>query len=101
MRSGRCPRPAASPSPGKPGLRLRTLADVFAYAAAEGVELRIDGTEVQVRRPQVNRPGRRAFVSGKRRQNTKKATVITDRAGAARNLRPPDSHDVTTAWSAA
>ena len=26
----------------------------------------------------VNRPGRRAFVSGKRRQNTKKATVITD-----------------------
>jgi hypothetical protein len=37
--------------PGKPGLRLRTLADVFAYAAAEGVTLRIDGTEVQVRRP--------------------------------------------------
>ena len=28
--------------PGKPGLRLRTLADVFAYAAAEGVKLRID-----------------------------------------------------------
>ena len=26
--------------PGRPGLRLRTLADVFAYAAAEGVELR-------------------------------------------------------------
>ena len=51
--------------PGKPGLRLRTLADVFAYAAAEGVELRIDGTEVQVRRPPANRPGRRAFVSGK------------------------------------
>ena len=68
--------------PGKPGLRLRTLADVFAYAATEGVELRIDGTEVQVRRPRVNRPGRRAFVSGKRRQSTKKATVITDGAGA-------------------
>jgi hypothetical protein len=32
--------------PGHQGLRLRTLADVFAYAAAEGVELRIDGTEV-------------------------------------------------------
>jgi len=28
--------------PGKPGVRPKTLADVFAYAAAEGVELRID-----------------------------------------------------------
>jgi Helix-turn-helix of DDE superfamily endonuclease len=37
--------------PGSPGRRLRTLADVFAYAAAEGVILRVDGTEVQVRRP--------------------------------------------------
>jgi len=36
--------------PGRPGLRLRTLAGVFAYAA-EGAGLRIDGTEVQVRRP--------------------------------------------------
>ena len=34
-----------------------TLAGVFAYAAAEGVHLRIDGTEVQVRRPRANRPG--------------------------------------------
>jgi len=58
--------------PGQPGLRLRTLADVFAYAAAEGVKLRIDGTEVQVRRPAANRPGRRAFVSGKKKQNTGK-----------------------------
>lgn len=83
---------------GKPGLRLRTLADVFAYAAAEGVELRIDGTEVQVRRPRVNRPGRRAFVSGKRRQNTKKATVITDGAGATLwtgAIRPGRMHDQT------
>src|SRR6266571_7000495 len=56
--------------PGRPGLRLRTLADVFAYAAAEGVQLRIDGTEVQVRRPPAGRPGRRAFVSGKKKQNT-------------------------------
>jgi Helix-turn-helix of DDE superfamily endonuclease len=37
--------------PGQPTLRLRTLADVVAYAAANGVELRIDGTETQVRRP--------------------------------------------------
>ena len=33
--------------PGSPDQRLRTLADVFAYAAAEGVTLRVDGTEVQ------------------------------------------------------
>jgi hypothetical protein len=37
--------------PDRPGIRLETLADVFADAAAEGVTLRIDGTEVQVRRP--------------------------------------------------
>jgi DDE superfamily endonuclease/Helix-turn-helix of DDE superfamily endonuclease len=84
--------------PGKPELRLRTLADVFAYAAAEGVELRIDGTEVQVRRPKANRPGRRAFVSGKKKQNTIKPTVISD--GRGRLLwcgatRPGRMHDVT------
>ena len=84
--------------PGKPGLRLHTLADVFAYAAAEGVQLRIDGTEVQVRRPQPHRPGRRAFVSGKKRQNTKKATVISDADGRtlfAGVFRPGRQHDVT------
>jgi len=83
---------------GKPELRLRTLADVFAYAAAEGVELRIDGTEVQVRRPKANRPGRRAFVSGKKKQNTIKPTVVSD--GRGRLLwcgatRPGRMHDVT------
>lgn len=31
--------------PDRPGLRLRTLADVFAYAQAEGVELRLDATK--------------------------------------------------------
>jgi hypothetical protein len=62
-------------------LRLRSLADVFAYAAAQGVTLRIDGTEVRVRRPRACRPGRRAFISGKMRQNTMKATVITDADG--------------------
>ncbi|WP_433920768.1 transposase [Streptomyces canus] len=84
--------------PGQPDLRLRTLADVFAYAASEGVELRIDGTEVQVHRPRANKAGRHAFVSGKRRQNTKKATVITD--GKGRTLwtgafRPGRMHDQT------
>jgi hypothetical protein len=84
--------------PERRGVRLRTLADVFAYAAAEGVELRIDGTEVQVRRPQANKPGRRAFVSGKRRQNTKKATVITDDKGCTLwtgAIRPGRQHDQT------
>nr|MEA2798729.1 hypothetical protein [Phenylobacterium sp.] len=51
---------------------IGTLADAFAYASAAGVTLRIDGTEVQVRRPRANKPGRRAFVSGKKKMNTKK-----------------------------
>jgi hypothetical protein len=41
----------ASPCPGQPTLRLRTLADVVAQAVANDVELCIDGTETQVRRP--------------------------------------------------
>lgn len=84
--------------PGQPGVRLRTLADVLAYAAAEGVTLRIDGTEVQVRRPRAGRPGRRAFVSGKKRQNTKKATVITGPDGGTLwtgAFRPGRMHDQT------
>jgi hypothetical protein len=84
--------------PGEPGLRLRTLADVFAYAASQGVHLRIDGTEVQVRRPRANRPGRRAFVSGKKKQNTVKPTVISDGEGRLLWLgaiRPGRMHDIT------
>ena len=84
--------------PGRPGLRLHTLADVFAYASARGVELRIDGTEVQVRRPRASRPGRRAFVSGKKKMNTKKAAVVTDERGRtlwAGAFRPGRMHDQT------
>ena len=84
--------------PGHSGLRLRTLADVFAYAAAEGVHLRIDGTEVQVRRPRANRPGRRAYVSGKKKQNTIKPTAISDADGRLLWLgaiRPGRMHDIT------
>jgi hypothetical protein len=84
--------------PGQPGLRLRTLADVFAYAASQGVHLRIDGTEVQVRRPPANRPGRRAFVSGKKKQNTIKPTAISDGRGRLLWLgaiRPGRMHDAT------
>lgn len=53
--------------PGRSGGRLRTLADAFAYAAAEGVVLRLDATEVQVRRPACGRGCRRAFASGKKK----------------------------------
>jgi len=84
--------------PHRPGPRLRTLADVFAYASSCGVELRIDGTEVQVRRPRANKPGRRAFVSGKKKMNTKKATVVTDERGRtlwAGAFRPGRMHDQT------
>ena len=82
--------------PVHPGLRLRTLADVFAYAGAHGVELRIDGTEVQVRRPRAGKFGRRAFVSGKKKMNTKKAAVVTDERGRtlwARVFRPGRMHE--------
>jgi hypothetical protein len=84
--------------PGEPGVRLRTLADVFAYASARGVTLRLDGTEVQVRRPPAGKPGRRAFVSGKKKMNTKKAAVITDEKGRtlwAGAFRPGRMHDQT------
>lgn len=37
--------------PDRPGLRLRTLEDVFAYAEAENIKLRLDGAETQVRSP--------------------------------------------------
>jgi hypothetical protein len=80
------------------GVRLHTLADVFAYAAAHGIRLRADGSEIQVRRPRAGRPGRRAFVSGKKRQNTIKFTKISD--GRGRTLwdgafRPGRMHDQT------
>ncbi|MFJ6686922.1 transposase [Streptomyces werraensis] len=79
-------------------MRLRTLADVFAYAEAEGADLRVGGTEVQVRRPRAGRAGRKAFVSGKKKQNTAKTTTISD--GSGRLLwsgadRPGRMHDQT------
>lgn len=82
--------------PDRPGLRLRSLEDVFAYAQAEGVELGLDATEIQVRRPAAGRVGRRAFVSGKKKQNTMKATVIANFKGRTlwiAALRPGRMHD--------
>ena len=71
---------------------------MFAYAEAEGITLRLDGTEVQVRRPQAGRPGREAFIPGKKNQNTEKATMISDGQGRELRLgafRPGRMHDVT------
>jgi hypothetical protein len=84
--------------PGQPWVRLRTLADVFAYADACGVQLRIDASETQVRRPRAHRVGRRAFVSGKRKQNTIKTTTCSDQAGRtlwSGAVRPGRMHDQT------
>lgn len=71
---------------------------MFAYVEAAGIRLRIDGAETQVRRPKAGRPGRRAFVSGKKKQNTIKTTTISD--GQGRLLwsgadRPGRMHDQT------
>ena len=80
------------------GPRLRTLEDVFAYANHRKVALRVHGSEIQVRRPRASRPGRRAFISGKKKQNTIKFTEITGPEG--RTLwtgcfRPGRMHDQT------
>jgi DDE superfamily endonuclease len=75
------------------------LADVFASAAAKGIQLRLDGSETQVRRPRANRAGRRAFVSGNHKQNTIKTTTISDGHGRtlwAGAVRPGRIHDQTT-----
>lgn len=82
------------------GVRLHTLADVFAYAAAEGVTLHLDATEIRVRRPRQGRPDRKAFVSGNLKQNTIKTTVAADHHGATLwcgATRPGRMHDVTAA----
>lgn len=84
--------------PDRPGLRIRTLDDLFAYAGAEGVDIRLDGTEVQVRRPRSGRPGRKAFVSGKKKQNTIKTTTFSDHQGRtlfSGVVRPGRIHDQT------
>jgi hypothetical protein len=63
-----------------------------------GVELRTDGTKTQVRRPRAHRVGRRAFTSGKRKQNTLKPTVVSDGQGRtlwAGAARPGRMHDQT------
>ncbi|WP_405812541.1 transposase family protein [Streptomyces sp. NBC_01520] len=84
--------------PDRPGLPVRTLDDLFAYADAEGVDIRLDGTEVQVRRPRAGRSGRKAFVPGKKKQNTIKTTTFSDHQGRtlfSGVVRPGRMHDRT------
>jgi Helix-turn-helix of DDE superfamily endonuclease len=68
------------PVPRRPGLRPRTLADVFAYAEAERHTARRRHRNPGPS-PKAERPERAAFVSGKRKQNTIKITTISDEQG--------------------
>lgn len=56
----------------------------------EGVELRLDATEVQVRRPVAGRGGRRAFVSARLRLGQEEAEHDESHC----HRRPPRSHAV-------
>lgn len=87
-----------------PDLRLRTLPNVFSYAQAEGIELRLDAIEIRVRRPPAERGGRRAFISGKKQQNTMNATISANWRGRTLwtdALRPGRIDDATAARSRA
>lgn len=84
------------------GIRLRTLADVFAYAAAEGVTLRLDATEIRVRRPRAGR-GRPQGLRVRQAQAEHhhiKTTLAADEHGATLwcgSTRPGRMHDTTAA----
>ena len=54
---------------------------MFAYAAAEGVKLRIDGTGVQFAGPGRTGRGGGRSCSSKEKQNTIKSTAISDGQG--------------------
>ncbi|WP_372412118.1 transposase family protein [Streptomyces luteireticuli] len=75
---------------------------MFAYAQAEGIELRLDATEIQVRRPAAGRGGRRAFVSGKKKTGHHEGHRDRRRTwphAMADALRPGRMHDATAACS--
>lgn len=63
---------------GSPSVCLRTMAEVFAHTQAEGIEPRLDATNIWVRRPLAGDAGRRAFVWGKTKQNTMNGAVVAD-----------------------
>src|SRR5512144_2699704 len=82
----------------RPGPRIRTLGDLCAYTAAEGVELRLDGTGVQVRRPRAGHPAARHSSPARRSRTPLKSTTFSDHqdrplfSGA---IRPGRLHDQT------
>ena len=57
---------------------MRALADVVAYLDAVPQTALMDATEIRVRRPTDRRAGRHQFISGKARQNSVKALLVTD-----------------------
>ncbi|MFJ3743701.1 transposase family protein [Streptomyces albidoflavus] len=60
--------------------------------------LRLDATEIQVRQLTAGHGGRRACVSGEKKQNTMKATALADHQGRTLwtdVMRPGRMHDVT------
>ncbi|MFE6070111.1 transposase family protein [Streptomyces sp. NPDC056525] len=79
VRCGHCSPKEAAPS--RPGVRLRSLAEVVDYLGASGQTGIIDGTEIRVRRPAAGRKDRDKFISGKNKQNAVKSMVVTDADG--------------------
>ena len=77
-------------------VRLHTLADVFAYAAAEDVTLRLDATEIRVRRPRPDAPAaKRSSPANSNRTRSRPPSPPTNTGrpcGAAR----PDPDACTT-----
>lgn len=83
-------------------MRLRTLPDVIAYLGVAPQTALLDATEVQVRRPAAHQPGRKRFVSGKRRANTIKTLLLSDDQGRllfAGETHPGSVNDLTQARS--
>ncbi|RPE47093.1 DDE superfamily endonuclease [Streptomyces sp. Ag109_O5-1] len=84
--------------PDRPGLRLRTLEDVFAYAGAKAWTCGSTGPRCRsAARVRVARAAR-AFVSGKKKQNTVETTTFSDAQGRtlfSGVVRPGRMHDQT------
>ena len=61
--------------------------------------LLLDATEVMVRRPAARQGGRRAFVSGKKRQNVMKATVEQGPSSGVKARTPaPNGNPAVVVW---
>jgi Helix-turn-helix of DDE superfamily endonuclease len=89
--------------PGQPGVRLRTLANVFAYAQASGVELHLDGCD---RCEDSSRTAAPRSSSRARLRPERLAWLLrtggrgADRAAADRRVRRPRLGDLIPSWRA-